>query len=461
MLFILEVIGMDNFTINDAIKASGGVLCGEAEAGAQLGEVVIDSRLVKPGDMFVAYRGEKADGHDYIAAALDKGAACCLAERVPEGETRGVIVVPDVQKALEAITSAYRARFDIPVIGITGSVGKTTAKEMIWAVLLQHMNVLKTEGNLNNQIGVPMTVSRISSAHQAAVIEMGISGFGEMSVLAAMARPAIAVFTKIGHAHLEFLHDLDGVFAAKTEMIKFMPDGGTVIINGDDEKLRELRCRQNIVSFGLGADCAVRAENVSFDGENGISCDIVYGSRRIPVRIPAYGQHMVYAALEGAAAGFVMGLSDAEIAAGIAAYHTVGRRGVVVNTGYITLIDDCYNANPDSMQCAIDSLVKLPGRHVCVLADMREMGEDSPEMHRELGHYALEKGVDFVAAYGPMSRCLTAAMGDKARHFDTKAELIAALPALIERGDNVLVKASLGMHLEDAAEALKKLGTVE
>ena len=372
---------MDNFTINDAIKASGGVLCGEAEAGAQLGEVVIDSRLVKPGDMFVAYRGEKADGHDYIAAALDKGAACCLAERVPEGETRGVIVVPDVQKALEAITSAYRARFDIPVIGITGSVGKTTAKEMIWAVLSQHMNVLKTEGNLNNQIGVPMTVSRISSAHQAAVIEMGISGFGEMSVLAAMARPAIAVFTKIGHAHLEFLHDLDGVFAAKTEMIKFMPDGGTVIINGDDEKLRELRCRQNIVSFGLGADCAVRAENVSFDGENGISCDIVYGSRRIPVRIPAYGQHMVYAALEGAAAGFVMGLSDAEIAAGIAAYHTVGRRGVVVNTGYITLIDDCYNANPDSMQCAIDSLVKLPGRHVCVLADMREMGEDSPEMH--------------------------------------------------------------------------------
>ena len=449
---------MEPVSIREIAAVTGGELLGE---GGVVTSVAIDSRRVTRGTLFCALPGEKADGHDFVGAAFDAGAACCLVTHAPMGVSGPMVVVPDVESAIKALAEWYRGKFDIPVIGIVGTVGKTTAKEMIWAVLSQHMNVLKTEGNLNNQIGVPMTVSRISSAHQAAVIEMGISGFGEMSVLAAMARPAIAVFTKIGHAHLEFLHDLDGVFAAKTEMIKFMPDGGTVIINGDDEKLRELRCRQNIVSFGLGADCAVRAENVRFDGENGISCDIVYGSRRIPVRIPAYGQHMVYAALEGASAGFVMGLSDAEIAAGIAAYHTVGRRGVVVNTGYITLIDDCYNANPDSMQCAIDSLVKLPGRHVCVLADMREMGEDSPEMHRELGHYALEKGVDFVAAYGPMSRCLTAAMGDKARHFDTKAELIAALPALVERGDNVLVKASLGMHLEDAAEALKKLGTVE
>lgn len=448
---------MLNFTVKDALTACGGKLHGRAELSAALGEVIIDSRAVKPGDMFVAYRGENTDGHKYISTALDKGAVCCLAEYVPEGEERGVIVVPSVQSALEDIMRAYREKINIPVVGITGSVGKTTAKEMIWSVLSQRMNVLKTEGNLNNHIGVPMTLSRITREHELAVVEMGISGFGEMSVLASMARPSIAVFTVIGHAHLEFLHDLDGVFKAKTEMLSFMPNDGTVIINGDDEKLRALSCPQRIISYGLGADCAVRAQNLRFDGENGASCDIVFENRVIPVRIPSYGRHMVYAALEGAAVGLVLGLTDEEIAAGIAAFHTVGRRGAVTNTGYITLIDDCYNANPDSMRCAVDSLVELPGRHVCVFSDMREMGEDSPEHHRALGEYALGKGVDFVAAYGELSKNITAALGDKARHFQTRDELIAAIPEYIQKGDNVLVKASLGMHLEPVAEALKAL----
>ncbi len=448
---------MYNFTVKDALRACGGKLSGKCAPDAPLGAVVIDSRAVRQGDLFVAYRGERTDGHNYITAALDNGAACCLAERVPQGEGRGIIVVDDVQSALEAITRACRANINIPIVGVTGSVGKTTAKEMIWAVLSQRMNTLKTEGNLNNQIGVPMTISRITPTHEAAVVEMGISDFGEMSVLASMVRPTVAVFTVIGHAHLEFLHDLDGVLKAKTEMIDFMPTDGTVIINGDDVKLRTLQCRQRIISYGLGAGCEVRAENIRFDGEEGAACDIIGFDRRVAVRIPAYGQHMVYAALEGAAVGFVMGLTDEEIASGVAAFHTVGRRGVVTDTGYITLIDDCYNANPDSMRCAVDSLMTLPGRHICVFSDMREMGETSPMLHRELGEYALEKGVDFVMAYGPMSRCMTAAMGARARHFETREELIATLPQYIRRGDNVLVKASLGMHLEPAADALKAL----
>ena len=448
---------MLNFTVKDALTACGGELHGAAELSAALGEVIIDSRAVKPGDMFVAYRGENTDGHKYIPTALDKGAVCCLAEYVPEGEARGVIVVPSVQSALEDIMRAYREKINIPIVGITGSVGKTTAKEMIWSVLSKRMNVLKTEGNLNNHIGVPMTLSRITSEHELAVVEMGISGFGEMSVLASMARPSIAVFTVIGHAHLEFLHDLDGVFKAKTEMLSFMPEDGTVIINGDDEKLRALSCPQRIISYGLGEDCAVRAQNLRFDGENGASCEIVFENRIIPVRIPSYGRHMVYAALEGAAVGLILGLTNEEIAAGIAAFHTVGRRGAVTNTGYITLIDDCYNANPDSMRCAVDSLVELPGRHVCVFSDMREMGDDSPEHHRALGEYALSKGVDFVAAYGELSKNITAVLGDKARHFESRDELIAAIPEYIQKGDNVLVKASLGMHLEPVAEALKAL----
>lgn len=449
---------MLNFTVKDALKVCGGVPQGQLPLDAPIGEVVIDSRVVKAGDMFVAYRGEKVDGHDYISVALDKGAVCCLAQQCPEGEERGVILVKDVQAALESIMRAARERVNIPIIGITGSVGKTTAKEMVWAVLSQRLNTLKTEGNLNNHIGVPMTLSRITPQHEAAVVEMGISGFGEMSTLAAMARPTIALFTVIGHAHLEFLHDLDGVFRAKTEMLDFMPDDGIVIINGDDEKLRALKCRERVISYGLNADCDVRAENIRFVGEDGSKCDIIYHGVRFPVRIPAYGQHMIYAALEGAAAGFAMGLTPDEIEEGVASYHTVGRRGVVTNTGYITLIDDCYNANPDSMRCAIDSLVALPGRHVCVLSDMREMGESSPQMHHELGEYALEKGVELAVVYGPLSAYLAEAMGERARHFETREALIAALPQLIEKGDNVLVKASLGMHLEPAAEALKTLG---
>lgn len=448
---------MLNFTVKDALNACGGVPKGALRLDAPIGEVVIDSRVVKSGDMFVAYRGERVDGHDYISVALDKGAVCCLAEHCPNDEKRGIILVPDVQSALESIMRAARERINIPLVGITGSVGKTTAKEMVWAVLSQRMNTLKTEGNLNNQIGVPMTLSRIAPQHEVAVVEMGISGFGEMSALAAMARPSVALFTVIGHAHLEFLHDLDGVFRAKTEMLNFMPDGGIVIINGDDAKLRALKCKQRIISYGMSGDCDIRAENIRFDGEDGCECDIICAEHRFPVKIPAYGQHMVYAALEGAAVGCAMGLTDDEITAGIASFRTVGRRGVVTNTGYITLIDDCYNANPDSMRCAIDSLMTLSGRHVCVLSDMREMGEDSPQMHRVLGEYALEKGVELAIVYGPQSAHIAEAMGARAHHFETREALIAALPQLIEKGDNVLVKASLGMHLEPAAEALKAL----
>lgn len=448
---------MLNFTVKDALNACGGVPKGALRLDAPIGEVVIDSRVVKSGDMFVAYRGERVDGHDYISVALDKGAVCCLAEHCPNDEKRGIILVPDVQSALESIMRAARERINIPLVGITGSVGKTTAKEMVWAVLSQRMNTLKTEGNLNNQIGVPMTLSRIAPQHEVAVVEMGISGFGEMSALAAMARPSVALFTVIGHAHLEFLHDLDGVFRAKTEMLNFMPDGGIVIINGDDAKLRALKCKQRIISYGMSGDCDIRAENIRFDGEDGCECDIICAEHRFPVKIPAYGQHMVYAALEGAAVGCAMGLTDDEITAGIASFRTVGRRGVVTNTGYITLIDDCYNANPDSMRCAIDSLMTLSGRHVCVLSDMREMGEDSPQMHRVLGEYALEKGVELAIVYGPQSAHIAEAMGARAHHFETREALIAALPQLIEKGDSVLVKASLGMHLEPAAEALKAL----
>ena len=448
---------MKDITVSKAAGLCSGRIIGNMAEDREIGRVIIDSRAVEPGDMFVAYRGEKVDGHDYIPAAFAKGAACCLAERAPETADGPVILVEDVQKALEALARAYRETLNIPVIGITGSVGKTTAKEMVWWVLSQKLNVLKTEGNLNNQIGVPMTLSRIRPEHQAAVVEMGISGFGEMRELARMARPTIAVFTVIGHAHLEFLHDLEGVFRAKTEMLELMPEDGTVIVNGDDPWLKKINCRQRLIRCGLGEDCQLRAENISSLADGTTDFDIVYPDGRFRVHIPAHGRHLIYAAMEAAAVGMSLGLSNQEIARGIAAYKVMGRRGALWSGDKLTLVDDSYNANPDSMRCAIDSMRDMPGRHVCVLGDMLEMGPDAGQMHYELGKYAVENGMELLLCCGELGRETARGAGDRGVWFESREELAKALPRFINQGDTVLVKASRGMHLEEIADELKRL----
>lgn len=448
---------MEKMSVKRAAQLCGGRIIGKCTEDAQIARVIIDSRAVEPGDMFVAYRGERADGHDYIPAAFAKGAACCLAERAPETAQGPVILADDVQRALESIVSAYRESLNLPVVGITGSVGKTTAKEMVWWVLSQKLNVLKTEGNLNNQIGVPMTLSRIRPEHQAAVVEMGISGFGEMSELARMARPTIALFTVIGHAHLEFLHNLEGVFRAKTEMLKFMPEDGAVIVNGDDPWLSKIKCRQRLIRCGLGEGCDIKAENIRALADGTTDFDIVYGGGRIPIHIPAHGRHLIYAAMEAAAAGMTLGLSQEEIARGIAAYKVMGRRGAVWTGERLTLVDDSYNANPDSMRCAIDSMADIPGRRICILGDMLEMGPEAGQMHFRLGRYAVEKGMDQVLCCGELGREIALGAGEKGRWFSSMEDLAGELPELIKQGDTVLVKASRGMHLEEIAERLKKL----
>ena len=448
---------MKTMTLRAAAAACAGELIGCADPEQSIGQVAIDSRKIQQGDLFAAYRGEKTDGHQYIETALQKGAVCALAEYLPEGVTGPVLLVKDVQRALEQICAAYRETLHIPIIGITGSVGKTTAKEMIAAVLSRRYRVLKTEGNLNNQIGVPMTISRIEQEHEAAVVEMGISGFGEMTALARIARPTIAVFTVIGHAHLEFLHDLQGVLRAKTEMLAFLPEDGVVICNGDDALLKSLQCPQRLLRFGTGEDCEVRADETELLPDGCTRCRIVYGDRVIRAEIPAFGRQMIYAALEGAAVGIAMGLSDREIEAGIADFSNVGRRSAVTVTDSVTVIDDSYNANPDSMRCAVDSLTQTPGRHVCLFADMLELGADSPAMHRRLGEYAREKGVALVAAYGPNGRKIAEGAAEAGRYFEDRESLIAALPTLLQKGDTVLVKASLGMRISPAADAVKEL----
>lgn len=449
---------MKGISVKQAAEAVGGRLSGSGDSELELKGLVIDSRNVMPGFAFAAIVGKRADGHDYINKAFELGASCCFVERDIPGAPGCLIVVDSTAKAMARLAEAYRKMLDIPVIGITGSVGKTTAKEMISAVLSQRFNVLKTDKNLNNELGVPLTIFRIEPEHEAAVIEMGISDFGEMSRLAQMARPTDAVFTLIGNAHLDRLHDRTGVFKAKTEMLEYMPCDGTVFLNADDDLLCACDCRQRKVLYGLGDNAGVRAENIRVESAAMQTCDIVSGERRIHVSIPAYGRHMVYAALEGAAVGMKFGLSDDEIIRGIASYETVGRRANAIDTGFITVIDDCYNANPDSVKCAIDSMCASRGRKVCILGDMLEMGTARAERHADIGRYAVLHGVELLLCVGEMSEnTARAAEGIASLHFDSNAALIAELPKLIKKGDTVLVKASHSMRLEEVSEALKLL----
>ena len=440
---------MKDMTIFSAARAAGGRVAGCGQ-DAPLSGGVIDSRGAGPGLMFCALPGERADGHEYMRSALEKGAACCLATHVPEGVTGPVILVDDVRSAMAKIAGACRDKLDIPVVGITGSSGKTTAKEMCAAVLSQKYNTLKTEKNFNNELGVPLTLFRIGPEHGAAVVELGINHFGEMSRLGAMAKPDIAVYTLIGRSHLEALGDLDGVLRAKGELVEHMPPDGMLIVNGDDEKLAAWRPARRKLTFGLGEGCDVRGVGFAPRGAEGSALTVLAGERRIELFLPAYGRHLAYAALAAAAVGIELGLSDGQIAAGAADYAPVGRRARIIETPSLTVIDDCYNANPDSVKMAIASAGALGGRLVCILGDMLELGEQSEQMHREVGEAARAAGALLLTA-GERS----AAMGGE--HFASKAELISVLPRLLKRGDRVLVKASHSMAFEEISDALRAL----
>ncbi len=435
---------------------TGGEAKGELPS-EEITDITTDSRAVMPGGLFAAIPGSKVDGHDYIPMAAEKGASCALCQRFAEADIPQ-IMVDDTQTALRRIAAFYRCQFDIPFVGVTGSVGKTTAKEMIASVLSRRFNTLRTEENFNNELGVPLTLFRLREEHEAAVVEMGISGFGEMTRLAEMVHPDIAVFTLIGDAHLEFLGDRPGVLRAKGEIVSGMRQDGVVIANGDDELLRAYDFGRRTVLFGVSEGCDVRAEDIENDGISGMKCVVAAGERRIPLRIPAYGQHMVYAALMGAAVGLELGLTDEEIAMGVASYETVGSRGRVIEAGGVTVVDDCYNANPTSTAAALESLAALPGRHVAILGDMLELGERGAALHEEIGRAAAARGV-VVLACGPLSKHIAAGAGEGARWFTDADELISALPEAILPGDAVLVKASHAMGFDRVVEALVKHGT--
>lgn len=430
--------------------------------GKEAGRIVLDSRKVEPGDVFVATKGERVDGHDFINEVFEKGAIGVVCEKEPEPLTGPCIRVEDSFAALRNIASFYREQMPVPVVGITGSVGKTSTKEFVAAVLAQKYKTHKTQGNFNNEVGVPLTLLAMPEDTEAAVVEMGINHFGEMHRLSEMVRPDICVMTNIGQCHLEFLGSRDGILKAKSEIFDCMNPEGSVCVNGDDDKLATIQevHGKKPLRFGFSPENDIYADNIVNRGLLGSTAQIHADGEVFEADIPLPGSHMVLNALAATAVGKLLGLTSAQIAAGIAGVQAVSGRSRVISAKDKVLIDDCYNANPVSTKAAIDLLALADGRKVAVLGDMFELGENEKELHAQVGAYAAEHGVDCLYCAGALSEAMYSAAKEagiaEAEHFKDTDALLAALPELLRAGDSVLVKASHGMRYHKIVEQLEQ-----
>ena len=461
---------MKNMTLENIEKACGGRYIGtEAEKKTEVLGVVIDSRLVESGYLFVAIPGEKVDGHKFIPDVFAKGAAAVLSEQQLEDPAGPYILVESTTKALRDLAEYYRKSLDIKVVGITGSVGKTSTKEMIASVLSEKYRVLKTEGNYNNEIGLPLTIFKIRAEHEVAVLEMGISEFGEMHRLATMANPDICVITNIGLCHLENLKTRDGILKAKTESFAHLKKDGIAILNGDDDKLSTIRQvgDKEPVFYGMeekmeyreDAKKSVYATGVENLGLYGMQARIHTPEGERDVRIPIPGEHNVYNALAATAVGLSLGLSLDQISSGILKAKTIGGRTNLLNTGSMTVIDDCYNANPVSMKASIDVLATAEGRKIAVLGDMGELGENEKKLHYEVGEYLAKKEIDVLFCAGELSEEIAKAAQKESKtcevyYFKTRDALLEQLLPFLKKGDTVLVKASHFMEYPKIVKAL-------
>ena len=444
-------------TAREICAAVGGTLL--QDSGAPVTGVTTDSRAVQPGQMFIPLVGERFDGHAYIAKALEGGAAGCLTAREPETLLPGklYIQVADTRLALKALASWYRDKFDLPVVQVTGSAGKTTTKEMIASVLSQRYNTLRTEGNFNNDIGAPLTLLRLMPEHQAAVIETGMNHFGEIRYLGEMVRPDIAVITNVGDAHIENLGNTrQGILRAKCEIFENLTPEGIAVLNGDDELLNTVTLPQTILRCGVGDSCGVRVTDIDDRGLEGVACTVTIEGEHYRLTTSAPGRYMIYPMAMAAAIGRRLGLTGEEIAAGVAAYTTVGSRMHLIRLpGERLVIDDCYNANPQSMAEGLRMLAASPARHrVAVLGDMGELGQLTAQAHRDMGALTRRLGLTAVAV-GEKMHALTET-DPQAQWFATVEEAMPAIRQLFTPGTAVLVKASHAMHFERIVKELEK-----
>lgn len=468
---------MKNMTLKNIAQAVGGTLhmegapSGVAEDASEVLGVVHDSRQVEKGFLFLATSGERVDGHSFIDSVFEKGALGVVCEKAPENPKGAYILVKDSFQALKDMAEFYLSGLDVKVVGITGSVGKTSTKEFVASVLSKGFRVQKTEGNFNNEVGLPLTVLKIREDCEVAVLEMGISDFGEMHRLSKIAKPDICVITNIGQCHLENLGTRDGILKAKSEIFDFMKENAGICLNGDDDKLAAVTDVKGIkpLFFGSDSKCAIYADDYENKGLDGSSVTIHINTGEtfaaFRAKIPLPGGHMIYNALAATAVGTLLGLDAEQIRQGISEVEPVGGRSHIIHGERFTVIDDCYNANPVSMKAALDLLtmsdLSVSPRRAAILGDMFELGKKEHELHAEVGRYARSKEIHVLICVGALSKSMYEAavsnaddnrmenIGQKVYYFVDKDSMLCELEGILRDKDTVLVKASHGMHFEE------------
>lgn len=449
-------------------KSNGRLVIGDLEAS--LSSIVIDSRQAGPDTMFIAIIGENTDGHKYIKSAYDLGCrtfmVCQELDILDQLDGSSIVCVDNTELAMGQLAKYYKNKFDIPVVGITGSVGKTTTRDMVYAVVSKKFRTLKNEKNLNNQFGVPLTIFNLDSSYECAVIEMGMSGFGEIDYLADIVRPDIAVISNIGTSHIEHLGSQEGIFKAKMEISDYFSEDSCLIVNGDDEYLSKLRAEKDAISYSLcsfGKDWKNTIVLKSIENlDNKTNFVVKLEDKEEEFSIPTVGEHNVYNAMSAILVGLRLGMNIDEIRQGLMNFVATGDRQNIINTGKYLVINDVYNASPDSMIASLKVLaLNKDRRKVAILGDCLEMGDYEEEGHRRVGLQSVRRS-DVIITQGKAARFI----GIEAQehgfdlsniyHFDTKEELIEDLKNILEDQDAILVKASRGMAFEDIVNYLKE-----
>ncbi len=448
---------MQKMLLSEIAKAVSGKLTGEDR---EVFSVSTDTRTIEKNSLFVCIKGENFNAHLFAGQACEKGAVCVMAEEEVSCSC-SVIYVSSTRQAQLDLARYYRQKFSIPVVGITGSVGKTTTKEMISAVMSEKYETLKTEGNFNNDIGVPRMIFRFDESYTGAVLEMGMSNLGEISLLTNAVQPTCAVISNIGVSHIENLGSRENILKAKLEILEGMEKGSTLFVNGDDDMLSTVENPSfNIVRYGIdGKNLDFSAINIFQDNEQ-TEFEIEYNVNKYQkITLPTIGLHNVYNALAAFAVGIHHGISPEKCAEALLKYVPSGMRQKIVKKNDIIFIEDCYNASPDSQKASMNALMLIDGkRHIAVIGDMLELGSYSDKAHRDVGEYAAEKKVDYLFTYGEQSK-LAAETGkasglENVFSFDEKDKLAEKLISVLEAGDVVSFKASRGMRLEDVIKMI-------
>lgn len=454
---------MVQLSLNEIVKALGGENTEDGENIVVSG-ISTDSRKIQEGDLFVPLIGENFDGHDYMDNAFKKGAVAALSQKRKHSiPGRSIIQVGDTLKALQNLAGWYRSRFSIPFIGITGSVGKTSTKDMVACALGVGFHVLRNEGNLNNEIGVPLTIFRLDGNHEAAVVEMGMSGSGEIGILTSIVRPKVGIITNIGISHIEKLGSRQNILKAKLEILEGLQPDGLLVLNGDDALLSGVKGLLNVrtVSYGLEEGLDYQAYHIQSRGEAGVDFNIMINGREFTVSVPSPGVHNVYNALAAIAAGYELGVPVQDMIKGIAQFSPGNMRLNIIKENGLTIINDAYNASPQSVKAALDVLAVLDSkRKIAVLGDMLELGEWSHQAHMETGSHAAEKKLDYLVTVGHSAEDIgkgaveAGLPADRVFAYTNNTDAMNFLNRTLEQEDAILVKGSRGMKMEEIVNYL-------